>query len=178
MKLEGGGSALLERATEIAKETGGYFVHPHLDPLWTDGYRGIAAEIVEQLPDCRSLVFPVGGGGLLLGLLTYLKDHPSPVRLYGCEPYNYPKYAQFNHARTTSIADLVRNIKSNSSSWVHDTFPDRSSFAWQSGYGVLTVSQNGFERAVAYVRQQRERHAAREVYGALERIEGNPVDSR
>ena len=105
MKLEGGGSALLERAKEIAKETGGYFVHPHLDPLWTDGYREIAAEILRQLPDCRSIVLPVGGGGLLVGLLSYLKDHPSPVKLYGCEPYNYPKYAQFRHARTTSLAD-------------------------------------------------------------------------
>jgi threonine dehydratase len=27
------------------------------------------------------------------------------VRLYGCEPYNYPKYAKFDHARTTTIAD-------------------------------------------------------------------------
>lgn len=105
IKVAGGGSDLLARATELARERGGYFVHPHLDPLWTDGYKGIAAEVLAALPGCRSLVFPVGGGGLLMGLLAHLRDHPAPVRLYGCEPYNYPKYARFDHARSTTIAD-------------------------------------------------------------------------
>jgi threonine dehydratase len=104
IKIAGGGSDLLRRATEIAKERGGYFVHPHLDPLWTDGYQAIAEEIVTQLPICRSLVFPVGGGGLLMGLSAYLR-RTRDVRLYGCEPYNYPKYARFDHARMRTIAD-------------------------------------------------------------------------
>src|SRR5262245_6052911 len=37
--------------------------------------------------------------------------------------------------RQTSVADLVREVKANSSRWVHDTFPDRPWFAWQAGYG-------------------------------------------
>src|SRR5438552_1734936 len=61
IKIAGGGSDLLRRATEIADERGGYFVHPHLDPRWTDGYRAIAAEILLALPDCRALVFPLAG---------------------------------------------------------------------------------------------------------------------
>lgn len=107
IKIAGGGSDLLRCATELAKERGGYFVHPHLDALWTDGYQSIAAEVVRDLPGCRSLVFPVGGGGLLMGLLAYLRKNPSraPVRLFGCEPYNYPKYARSDHARSTTIAD-------------------------------------------------------------------------
>jgi len=105
VKVAGGGSDLLRRATALAEERGGYFVHPHLDPLWTDGYQTIAAEILAALPECRSLVFPVGGGGLLMGLLAHLREHPTPVRLYGCEPFNYPKYARFDHPRTATIAD-------------------------------------------------------------------------
>ena len=37
------------------------------------------------------------------------------------------------------ISEVVRDIKSNSSSWVHDEGYSRS-FAWQEGYGAFTVS--------------------------------------
>jgi threonine dehydratase len=105
IKIAGGGSDLLRRATQIADETGAYFVHPHLDPLWTDGYRSIAEDVLRALPDCRSLVFPVGGGGLLMGLTEYFIEHRTPVRVLGCEAYNYPTYARFEHERSRTIAD-------------------------------------------------------------------------
>jgi threonine dehydratase len=109
VKIAGGGGELLRRAAEIAKERNAYFVHPHLDRQWTDGYQVIAEEILGELPDCRSLVFPVGGGGLLMGLTEYLLHHRTrearPVRLLGCEAYNYPTYASFSHERSTTIAD-------------------------------------------------------------------------
>jgi threonine dehydratase len=105
IKIDGGGSDLLRRATEIATERGGYFVHPHLDPLWTNGYQSIAEEILGELPDCRALVFPVGGGGLLMGVTEYLRQVPAQLRFHGCEPFNYPKYARYQHERSKTIAD-------------------------------------------------------------------------
>jgi threonine dehydratase len=105
MKVAGGGSDLLRKAAEVAQERGAYFVHPHLDPLWTDGYGTIAGQVLAALPGCRSLVIPVGGGGLLMGLAAHLERHPAPVRLVGCEPYNYPKYAPHAHGRSATIAD-------------------------------------------------------------------------
>ncbi len=105
IKIPGGGSELLRRATQVAAERGGYFVHPHLDPQWTDGYQVIAEQIFQTLPACRSLVLPVGGGGLLMGLTEYLLQHPLPVKLFGCEAYNYPTYAPFTHERSRTIAE-------------------------------------------------------------------------
>jgi threonine dehydratase len=108
VKIAGVGGELIRHAAALAAERGGYFVHPHLDPLWTDGYRSIAAEVLRELPGCRSLVLPVGGGGLLMGLLAHLREHPASVRLFGCEPCNFPKYAAFDHARTDTIADGLK----------------------------------------------------------------------
>jgi threonine dehydratase len=105
VKIAGGGSELLHRAKQIADERKGYFVHPHLDPLWTDGYFAIAEQILKVLPKCRSLVFPVGGGGLLMGLTEYVLNHKTPVKLIGCEAYNFPTYAHYDHVRSKTIAD-------------------------------------------------------------------------
>ena len=105
IKIAGGGSDLIRRAAQVAEERRAYFVHPHLDPLWTDGYQSITREVFAELPACKSLVFPVGGGGLLMGLTEYLLQHPKQVRLIGCESYNYPTYALFDHARSPTIAD-------------------------------------------------------------------------
>jgi threonine dehydratase len=105
IKVRGGGNELLSRATELARERGAYFVHPHLDPLWTDGYQVILAEVLRELPACRTLVFPVGGGGLLIGLTEYLRRSSASLRLIGCEAYNYPAYTPYQHTRTATIAD-------------------------------------------------------------------------
>ena len=42
-------------------------------------------------------------------------------------------------SKTVSIADAVRDIKANSSKWVHDEI-QQSEFAWQTGYGAFSVS--------------------------------------
>ena len=60
--------------------------------------------------------------------------------------------------RQVCIADLVRDVKSNSSGWVHEAFPDRAAFAWQSGYGAFAVSKSVIERVKGYIATQEERH--------------------
>lgn len=105
VKIPGGGTQLLQHAKDLAEKQGGYFVHPHLDPNWTNGYRAIADEILQSLPECRTIVFPLGGGGLLMGLSQHIRKHAPTVKLVGCEPHNYPKYAKFEHARMATIAD-------------------------------------------------------------------------
>lgn len=64
----------LERARELEKENGWVFVSPYDDLDVIAGNGTIAVELLRQHPDPIHAVFvPVGGGGLLAGVLSYLK---------------------------------------------------------------------------------------------------------
>ena len=56
-----------------------------------------------------------------------------------------------------TLADVLRDIKSASSHWVHDTVGVRG-FAWQDGYGAFTVSASLIERVRSYIAHQEEHH--------------------
>jgi len=71
-----------------------------------------------------------------------------------------------------SVASVIGRWKGASSHAANEVRSEVSGIlAWQSGYGVLSVSHSGFDRVMDYVQNQRERHAAREVYGVMERSE-------
>lgn len=55
-------------------------------------------------------------------------------------------------------ADILRVLKTNSSRWVHETFPDRRDFAWQTGYGIFSVSESSREAVREYIANQEEHH--------------------
>ncbi len=58
----------------------------------------------------------------------------------------------------SSVADLVRNIKSRSSRWIHETSPAHGAFHWQTGYGVFSVSLSQADKVRQYVGNQHEHH--------------------
>ena len=83
--------------------------------------------------------------------------------------------------RQNSSADLVRDIKANSSRWVHDTFPDRASFGWQAGYGAFAVSASLVERVKGYIANQESHHRNQtfeDEYRAFLRAHGVEWDER
>ena len=88
----------------------------------------------------------------------------------GVMPDHVHVFAQISPA--LSVARVIGRWKGASSHAANEHRPSKPTMlAWQSGYGVLSVSQSGFDRVLAYVQHQRERHAAREIYGAMERTE-------
>jgi putative transposase len=60
-----------------------------------------------------------------------------------------------------ALSDVLRAIKANSSGWVHDTFPELRTFAWQAGYGAFTVSASQAQRVRRYIERQQEHHRRR-----------------
>jgi putative transposase len=57
-----------------------------------------------------------------------------------------------------SVANLVDALKSNSSRWIHDTFPQLNVFAWQKGYSAFSVCRRCEQRVIAYIRNQEAHH--------------------
>jgi len=55
-----------------------------------------------------------------------------------------------------SSAQIVRLVKANSSRWVHEKW-DRE-FAWQTGYGVFSVSESNVAAVTKYIAEQEEHH--------------------
>lgn len=60
---------------------------------------------------------------------------------------------------TLAPANVIRDLKSNSSGWVHDHFADKQRFEWQRGYGAFTVSKSKVPDLEVYIGRQREHHA-------------------
>jgi putative transposase len=57
-----------------------------------------------------------------------------------------------------SVADMVRDIKANSSKWAHERKTRIARFGWQTGYGAFSVSQSQLEKVRGYVRRQATHH--------------------
>ena len=57
-----------------------------------------------------------------------------------------------------SMSDALRFLKSNSSGWVHDKWPDRKSFAWQLGYAAFSVSKSNVPEVLIYISNQQAHH--------------------
>ena len=61
---------------------------------------------------------------------------------------------------THRLADVVRDIKSASSAWVHQEIK-QGVFSWQEGYGAFTVSASQLEPVNRYIGNQAEHHRKR-----------------
>jgi len=76
-----------ERSLQLARERNLVFVHPFDDPDVIAGQGSIAVEILRQSgAELDAIFVPVGGGGLLAGIVVYVKYLYPAVKVIGVEP--------------------------------------------------------------------------------------------
>ena len=100
------------KAEELAKKESLAIVPPFDHPDIVAGQATVALEIVEQLPDVETVLVPVGGGGLISGVVTGLAAVKSRAKVWGVEPAGAPKLKRSLEAgeivrleRSASVAD-------------------------------------------------------------------------
>lgn len=101
----------LRAADEFAARTGAVLIHPfdHLDIIAGQGSLGL--EILEQVPDVETLVVPIGGGGLIAGVASAIKQRAAlegrTVRVIGVQAENAAAYpVSLERGEPTSITTL------------------------------------------------------------------------
>jgi threonine dehydratase len=66
--------------------TGRVYIHPFDDPLVIAGQGTVGQEIIEQLPNVTHIFVPVGGGGLIAGVASYVKVLRPDIQIISVEP--------------------------------------------------------------------------------------------
>jgi threonine dehydratase len=104
----------LVRAKEFEAETGAVLIHPfdHVDIVAGQGTCGL--EILEQVPDAKTVIVPTGGGGFLAGIALAIKGQRSDVRLVGVQAETaaaYPDSLKAGHpVPVASMATMADGI--------------------------------------------------------------------
>lgn len=74
-------------AAGYAEQTGAVMVHPFDHPDVIAGQGTISLEILEQVPDVKTIIVPIGGGGLVSGVAAAAKALRPGIRIVGVEPH-------------------------------------------------------------------------------------------
>jgi len=101
-----------QKAEALAAAEGLAVIPPFDHPDVVAGQATVGLEIAEQLPEVETVVVPVGGGGLMSGVVRGLAVAGSRATVWGVEPAGAPKLHDslaaghpVTLARTASIAD-------------------------------------------------------------------------
>lgn len=119
-------------AKEYCKEQNAVFAHPFDDYRVINGQGTIAKEIYDELGEATDYVIcPIGGGGVISGVSTYLKQKNPAIKIIGAQPLGSPSMHQALKSKKVVTLETI------------DTFVD--------GAAVKTAGEKTFYFVSKYV---------------------------
>ncbi len=98
----------LVAAQEFSDQTGAVFVHPFDHPHIVAGAGTVGLEILEQVPDVKTVVVCTGGGGLLAGISVAVKGLRPDVRVVGVQAEGAAAYpASLSAGRPMALESMA-----------------------------------------------------------------------
>ncbi len=93
----------------------------------------------------------------------------------GCLPHAINGLADHVHLAISippvqPISRIIGHIKGSSSRYINRELETEGVFAWQAGYGVLSISESSLLRVIQYINQQKIHHLASSTIEPLERV--------
>lgn len=140
----------LVRAREFADRTGAVLIHPfdHRDVVAGQGT--LALEVLEQVPDVRTILVPVGGGGLAAGIAAAVAD--TDVQVVGVQAAGAAAWpgslAAGRPVPTTALSTMADGIAVGCPGQVpFEVLAER-------GVSIATVSEEALSRALLHVAER------------------------
>jgi len=133
-------------ACRICEEEGAQFLHPYNDPEVIAGQGTLGLEILSDLPYVDIIVVPAGGGGLLAGVASAVKQVNPRVKVYGVQAEGANAIAQSYAAKELVCTDSASTIADG----IAVKAPGDITVELINRYadGVVTVSDNEIADAI------------------------------
>lgn len=147
--------AAMDAAKALAAARGAAFINPCLGDDLIAGQGTVGLEILEEMPDTRSIVLPVGGGGLLGGVGSIVRRRAPHVAIHGVQADRTAAMARSLAAgRVTAIA-VESTLADGLAGQIDEEALDIGRHALD---GITTIPEDAIARGIAWLSRH---HAAR-----------------
>lgn len=145
------------KAEELAAQHGYIIIPPYEDEKIIAGQGTTGVEIVEDLPDIKLVLVPIGGGGLISGISTAIKSLKPDAKVIGVEP-EVAADAQASFRAGHIVKLPAEQVLSTCADGLRAQYPGTMTFEHIKRYvdDVVTVSEDEIMQAVRILAQNRE----------------------
>jgi threonine dehydratase len=142
-----------DEAYAYAKEYGAKnsltFVHPFQDAEVIAGQGTIGLEILENCENLDAVIVPIGGGGLISGIATAMKETNPNIRVIGVSATGAPAFKNSYDLKEPIDSTGVRTIADGIA--VRDTSPITLEYALKYVDEVISVDDEEIASAILYL---------------------------
>jgi threonine dehydratase len=140
--------AALERALAAAATRGATFIHPCTGRALLAGQGTVAIELLEELPDLRTLIVPVGGGGLVGGCGILLRNVAPSVRIIGVQSEHTPAMARSLAASAVVSVPALPTLADGLAGDIDEVALEIGRYTLDE---IITVPESAIGRAIAWL---------------------------
>ena len=136
-------------ATKYSQENALTFVHPFEDEEVIAGQGTVALEILDQCKELDTIVIPIGGGGLIAGMATAIKEINPKIEIIGVSASGAPAFKNSYEQKKAVDSVSVRTIADGIA--VRDTSVVTLSYALKHVDSVISVDDEEIASAILYL---------------------------
>ena len=136
-------------ATEYAREHALTFIHPFADEAVIAGQGSVAIEMLEEIRDIDYLVVPIGGGGLIGGIGSYVRQVKPDIKIIGVVAEGAPAMKNSFHRKKPLDSMSVRTIADGIA--VRDVSPKNLEIILEVVDDVVSVDDEEIASAILFL---------------------------